>query len=346
MCLWCATRPNTQSHRKMKEPFSWMASVTCSWDMKPWFEPDFWSGSPWFGPRFSHQPELDRKMVLGSRSSPMVPFWFGLAEPFQTVIDFDFDCDNFSLHVKLLSSGFALLVNQATFSLFEESCVVKAHIILMEASALEQMTAQPITHHATCAYVDLSSSLALSVHFCVLVHIYDHHTASDTTSTMRKCPTHASKRHQDTKDEKRMRCGTHSCSHAAHVDSTLDEELHVLHAAFIAKNCTVLTSYFHVPPGTSASSAATEAEMVWTRKKPNQTTENSSLWSGSGFEDFAEPDHGPVLGSHPGPSELDRTGPWQHYLGIVGRNEAMGSHASSVHGGCKWEENARWESRV
>ncbi|KAG1888465.1 uncharacterized protein F5891DRAFT_1199236 [Suillus fuscotomentosus] len=52
----------------------------------------------------------------------MVPFWFGLAEPFRTVIDFDFDfdCDNFGLHVKLLSSGFALLVNQATFSLFEE----------------------------------------------------------------------------------------------------------------------------------------------------------------------------------------------------------------------------------
>ncbi|KAG2136522.1 uncharacterized protein EDB93DRAFT_1330877 [Suillus bovinus] len=58
-------------------------------------------------------------MVLGSRSSPTVPFWFGKAEPFRTVIDFDFDCDNFGLHVKLLSSGFALLVNQATFSLFE-----------------------------------------------------------------------------------------------------------------------------------------------------------------------------------------------------------------------------------
>ncbi|KAG2157806.1 uncharacterized protein EDB93DRAFT_1101114 [Suillus bovinus] len=85
--------------------------------------------------------------VKEERSSPTVPFWFGLAEPFRTVIDFD--CDNFGLHVKLLSSGFALLVNQATFSLFEESCVVKARIILMEASAPEQTTAQPITRHAT-----------------------------------------------------------------------------------------------------------------------------------------------------------------------------------------------------
>ncbi|KAG2139211.1 uncharacterized protein EDB93DRAFT_1106181 [Suillus bovinus] len=162
------------------------------------------SGSLRFSPQFSHQPEPDQKMVLGSRSSPTVLFWFGLAKPFQTIIDFDFDfdCDNFGLHIKLLSSGFALLVNQATFSLFEESCVVKARIILMEASAPEQTTAQPITCHATCAYVDL-----------------------------------------------------------LHVDSTLDGELHVLHAAFIAKNCTVLTSYFHVPPGTSASSAATDAEM-------------------------------------------------------------------------------------
>ncbi|KAG1776250.1 hypothetical protein EV702DRAFT_1046395 [Suillus placidus] len=47
----------------------------------------------------------------------MVPFWFGLAEPFRTVIDFD--CDNVGLHVKMLSSGFALLVNQANFSLFK-----------------------------------------------------------------------------------------------------------------------------------------------------------------------------------------------------------------------------------
>ncbi|KAG1809207.1 hypothetical protein EV424DRAFT_1350096 [Suillus variegatus] len=91
-----------------------------------------------------------------------------------------------------------------------------------------------------------------------------------------------------------MRGGTHSRSHAAHLDSTLDEELHVSifhraqamlikvvacrsqclskshppsltqdaqRAAFIAKNCTILTSYFHVPPGMSASSATTEAEM-------------------------------------------------------------------------------------
>ncbi|KAG1779232.1 hypothetical protein EV702DRAFT_1267465 [Suillus placidus] len=99
---------------------------------EPWFEPDFWSGSSRFSPWFSYQPEPDRKTVLGSRSSRTVPFWFGLAEPFRTVIDFDFDFDfdrdNVGLHVKLLSSGFALLVNQATFSLFKESCVVKAHI--------------------------------------------------------------------------------------------------------------------------------------------------------------------------------------------------------------------------
>jgi hypothetical protein len=36
---------------------------------EPWFEPDFWSGSLWFGPWFSHQPEPDRKTVLGSRST-------------------------------------------------------------------------------------------------------------------------------------------------------------------------------------------------------------------------------------------------------------------------------------
>ncbi|KAG1903816.1 uncharacterized protein F5891DRAFT_977369 [Suillus fuscotomentosus] len=53
-------------------------------------------------------------MVLGSRSSRTIPIWFGLPEPFQTLIDFDFD--NVGLNVKLLSSGFALLVNQATFS--------------------------------------------------------------------------------------------------------------------------------------------------------------------------------------------------------------------------------------
>ncbi|KAG1895696.1 uncharacterized protein F5891DRAFT_1193860 [Suillus fuscotomentosus] len=53
-------------------------------------------------------------MVLSSRSSRTIPIWFGLPEPFQTLIDFDFD--NVGLNVKLLSSGFALLVNQATFS--------------------------------------------------------------------------------------------------------------------------------------------------------------------------------------------------------------------------------------
>jgi hypothetical protein len=52
---------------------------------EPWFEPDFWSGSLWFGPWFSHQPELDQKSVLGSRSSGMVPFWFGTPELFRTV---------------------------------------------------------------------------------------------------------------------------------------------------------------------------------------------------------------------------------------------------------------------
>ncbi|KAG2081797.1 uncharacterized protein F5147DRAFT_842342 [Suillus discolor] len=84
---------------------------------EPWFEPDFWSGSPRFGPWFLRQPEPDRKTVLGSRSSQMVQFWFGLPEPFRTLIDFDFD--NTCLDVRLSSSGFTLLINQATFSLFE-----------------------------------------------------------------------------------------------------------------------------------------------------------------------------------------------------------------------------------
>jgi hypothetical protein len=37
---------------------------------------------------------------------------------------------------------------------------------------------------------------------------------------------------------------------------------------------------------------------VQTRKNPNQTIENGSQWSGSGFDDFVEPNHGSVLGSH------------------------------------------------
>jgi hypothetical protein len=52
---------------------------------EPRFEPDFWSGSPWSGPWFSHQPEPDRKMVLGSWSSRTVLFWFDIPEPFRTV---------------------------------------------------------------------------------------------------------------------------------------------------------------------------------------------------------------------------------------------------------------------
>ncbi|KAG1901132.1 uncharacterized protein F5891DRAFT_1187824 [Suillus fuscotomentosus] len=36
------------------------------------------------------KPEPDRKMVLGSRSSRTIPIWFGLPEPFRTLIDFDF----------------------------------------------------------------------------------------------------------------------------------------------------------------------------------------------------------------------------------------------------------------
>src|SRR6267154_2915042 len=59
---------------------------------EPRFELDFWSSSPWFGPWFSCQPEPDRKIVLGSRSSRTVPtFWFGLPEPFRTLINFDFE---------------------------------------------------------------------------------------------------------------------------------------------------------------------------------------------------------------------------------------------------------------
>ncbi|KAG2060650.1 hypothetical protein BDR06DRAFT_1002531 [Suillus hirtellus] len=86
---------------------------------EPWFKLDFWSGSPWSGPWFLQKPEPDQKMVLGSRSSWTIPIWFGLPKPFRTLIDFDFD--NVSLNVKLLSSGFALLVNQATFSPVEDS---------------------------------------------------------------------------------------------------------------------------------------------------------------------------------------------------------------------------------
>jgi hypothetical protein len=59
-------------------------------------------------PRFSHQPELDRKAVLGSTYPRTVLFWFGLPEPFQTVVNFDFDFDNIGLNVRLSSSGFAL----------------------------------------------------------------------------------------------------------------------------------------------------------------------------------------------------------------------------------------------
>ncbi|KAG2105809.1 uncharacterized protein F5147DRAFT_775129 [Suillus discolor] len=88
---------------------------------EPWFEPDFWSGSPRFGPWFLRQLEPDRKTVLGSSSSQMVQFWFGLPEPFRTLIDFDFD--NICLDIRLSSSGFTLLINQATFSLFEGGSV-------------------------------------------------------------------------------------------------------------------------------------------------------------------------------------------------------------------------------
>ncbi|KAG2153500.1 uncharacterized protein EDB93DRAFT_1327322 [Suillus bovinus] len=75
-------------------------------------------------------------MVLSSRSSRTVPFWFGLAKPFQTIIDFNFDCDcdKVGLHIKLLSSGFALLVNQATFSLFKAPLICVPPIIQTEPS--------------------------------------------------------------------------------------------------------------------------------------------------------------------------------------------------------------------
>jgi hypothetical protein len=75
---------------------------------EPRFEPDFWSGSPWFGPRFSHQPEPDRKAVLGSTYPRTVLFWFGLPELFRTVVNFDFDFDNIGLNVRLSSLGFVL----------------------------------------------------------------------------------------------------------------------------------------------------------------------------------------------------------------------------------------------
>ncbi|KAG2143534.1 quinon protein alcohol dehydrogenase-like superfamily [Suillus bovinus] len=92
--------------------------------------------SLWFGPQFSHQPELDWKTVLGSRSSRMVPFWFSKAEPFRTIIDIDCDCDcdKVGLHIKLLSLGFALLVNQATFSLFKAPLICVPPIIWTEPS--------------------------------------------------------------------------------------------------------------------------------------------------------------------------------------------------------------------
>ncbi|KAG2128894.1 uncharacterized protein EDB93DRAFT_1332400 [Suillus bovinus] len=66
----------------------------------------------------------------------MVPFWFGKAKPFQTIIDFKFDCNcnKVSLHIKLLSSGFALLVNQATFSLFKAPLICIPPIIQTEPS--------------------------------------------------------------------------------------------------------------------------------------------------------------------------------------------------------------------
>jgi hypothetical protein len=80
---------------------------------EPWFGLDFWSSSPWFSPWFSHQPELDCKMVLSSRSTWTVLFWFGLPKPFRTPTP---------TLLALMSdwhSGFAFLVGQAAFSLFE-----------------------------------------------------------------------------------------------------------------------------------------------------------------------------------------------------------------------------------
>ncbi|KAG0691548.1 hypothetical protein DFH29DRAFT_1010793 [Suillus ampliporus] len=51
---------------------------------------------------FSHQPGPDQKMVLSSKSSHIVTFWFNLPKPFQTLVNFNFNCNN------------------ATFSLFED----------------------------------------------------------------------------------------------------------------------------------------------------------------------------------------------------------------------------------
>ncbi|KAG1868644.1 hypothetical protein F4604DRAFT_1682281 [Suillus subluteus] len=51
---------------------------------EPRFEPDFWSGSLWFSPWFPHQPEPDRKAVLGSGPSLVVRFWFNFPEPSRT----------------------------------------------------------------------------------------------------------------------------------------------------------------------------------------------------------------------------------------------------------------------
>ncbi|KAG1899513.1 uncharacterized protein F5891DRAFT_981040 [Suillus fuscotomentosus] len=103
--------PDTAQEQEGGFYTSCLASLVLPWSSpEPWFEPDFWSSSPWFGPWFSCQPELDWKMVLGSRSSQMVQFWFDLPEPFpnpKPIVDFDFNYDN----VKVSSSGFALLVN-------------------------------------------------------------------------------------------------------------------------------------------------------------------------------------------------------------------------------------------
>ncbi|KAG2346999.1 hypothetical protein BDR05DRAFT_945409 [Suillus weaverae] len=81
------------------------------------FKLNFWSSSPWFSPWFACQPELDWKIVLGSGYSHMVRFWFGLPE-----LNFDFNYNDVGVNVdvKVLSSRFALLVNWATFSLFED----------------------------------------------------------------------------------------------------------------------------------------------------------------------------------------------------------------------------------
>ncbi|KAG1887532.1 uncharacterized protein F5891DRAFT_988137 [Suillus fuscotomentosus] len=180
-------------------------------------------------------------------SSQMVQFWFDLPKPFpnpKPIVDFDFNYDDV----------------KATFSLFED----------LEDASMTRLK-----------YSDI---IARSSQFTDAMPPAPCANAQHTPARCRRWEQHE-RRHSFSLACSACRLDSGwgvACLSKSHPPPLTQDR-----AAFIAKNCTILTSYFHVPPGMSASSATTEAEMssvrVWTRKKPNRTTENGSLWSGSQF---------------------------------------------------------------